>query len=321
MKDTDIEVHRIAALLDGGMAPEEIAERLVRLARHPYVAPEQAGESAVETRSELDRIFHLLRTATGNDFTHYQRTTTHRRIQRRMVFHGSEKLGDYIAYLQENPAELRALADDLLICVTSFFREPEAFEALATRVFPEILKNRALEDAIRIWVPGCATGDEAYSIAILLTEFLERSGAAVPLQIFATDISEKAIEKARAGTYQMPSLAAVSPERLKRFFVKVNGRYQVHKSIRETCLFALQSITRDPPFNNLDLISCCNVLIYFDGASKSKVVQHFFSNLNLGGYFFLGTSESLMKLNDQFHLVHFPGTIAYWKPSASSGKP
>ena len=181
-----------AGVVDFVLAPEEIAKRLVRLAQHPYV-PEKSGEdseAAQETESALNRIFHLLRSVTGNDFTHYKHTTIRRRIHRRMVLHGSAKPDDYIAYLQENPAEARALADDLLICVTSFFREPEALEALAAKVFPEILKDRSPENAIRVWVPGCATGEEAYSVAICLTEFLERSGANVPFQIFASDISE-----------------------------------------------------------------------------------------------------------------------------------
>src|SRR5205807_7739255 len=237
---------------------DEIAKRLVWLARHPHAlkSPED-GEAALETESALNRIFHLLRSVTGNDFTHYKRPTIRRRVHRRMVLHAHEKLGDYSAYLQENPAEVRALADVLLICVTSFFREPEYFEALATMVFPEILKGRSPEDSIRVWVPGCATGEEAYSIAICLTEFLERDGANVPLQIFASDISETTIEKARAAIYMMPALAEVSPARLKRFFVKANGGYQIAKSIREGCIFATQNVAKDPPLHNLDLICCC----------------------------------------------------------------
>ena len=252
---------------------------------------------AQETEFELNRIFHLLRTATGNDFTHYKPPTIRRRIQRRMVLHGSEKLGDYVTYLQENPAEVRALADDLLICVTSFFREPKAFEALANKVFPQILKNRSAEEPIRIWVPGCATGEEAYSIAICLTEFLERSGANVPIQIFATDVSEAALEKARAGTYGMPALGDVSPARLKRFFTKTNGGYQIHKSIRETCIFAKQNITKDPPFHNLDLISCCNVLIYFGSVLQRKALSIFHYALKPGGFLMLGPSEGVSALS------------------------
>jgi len=291
-----------AGVADFVLAPDEIAKRLVSLARHPYVAlksPED-GEAALETESALNRIFHLLRSVTRNDFTHYKCTTIRRRLHRRMVLHAHEKLGDYIAYLQENPAEVRALADDLLVCVTSFFREPEYFEALATMVFPEILKGRSPEDSIRVWVPGCATGEEAYSIAICLTEFLERDGANVPLQIFASDISETTIEKARAAIYMMPALAEVSPARLKRFFVKANGGYQIAKSIREGCIFARQNVTKDPPFHNLDLICCCNVLIYFGPVLQRKALAEFHYALKPRGFLMLGPSESVGPLSHSF---------------------
>jgi len=291
-----------AGVVDFVLAPEEIAKRLVRLARHPYGA-EKSGENseaAQETESALNRIFHLLRSVTGNDFTHYKHTTIRRRIHRRMVLHGSEKPEGYIAYLQENPAEARALADDLLICVTSFFREPEALEALAARVFPEILKNKSPEDAIRIWVPGCATGEEAYSVAICLTEFLERSGANVPFQVFASDISERAIEKARAGIYGMPARADVSPARLKRFFVKTAAGLQIAKSIRESCIFARQNIAKDPPFHNLDLITCCNVLIYFGPVLQRKALATFHYALKPGSFLMLGPSESVGPLSHAF---------------------
>ncbi len=192
------------------------------------------------------------------------------------------------------------MADDLLICVTSFFREPEALEALAAKVFPEILKDRSPENAIRVWVPGCATGEEAYSVAICLTEFLERSGATVPFQIFASDISERAVEKARAGIYGMPALAEVSPARLKRFFVKTNGGYQIAKSIRESCIFAKQNIAKDPPFHNLDLITCCNVLIYFGPVLQRKALATFHYALKPGGFLMLGPSESVGPLSHAF---------------------
>jgi two-component system CheB/CheR fusion protein len=202
-----------AGVVDFVLAPGAIATRLVRLAKHPYVAlkPLEGEETSQETESALGRIFDLLRRATGNDFTHYKHTTIQRRIKRRMVLHASEELSDYVVYLQDNPAEVRALAEDLLVCVTSFFREPEALEALAAKVFPEIVKRKSPEDSIRIWVPGCATGEEAYSVAICLSEFLDRSGANVPFQVFATDISESAIEKARKGIYPTAALAEVSP--------------------------------------------------------------------------------------------------------------
>jgi two-component system CheB/CheR fusion protein len=167
-----------AGVVDFVLPPGEIARRLVRLAQHPYVTRKshEDSEEAQEMDTALNRIFHILRTVTGNDFTHYKHTTLRRRIHRRIVLHGDENLSDYVAYLLENAAEARALADDLLICVTSFFREPEYFAALADRVFPELLESRSPEQSIRIWVPGCATGEEAYSLAICLTEFLEKSG-------------------------------------------------------------------------------------------------------------------------------------------------
>lgn len=265
-----------AGVVDFVLAPGEIAKGLARLAHHPYVAqkPEEEDEATQERDPALNRIFHVLRTVTGNDFTHYKHTTIRRRIRRRMALHANEKLDSYIEYLQENPAEARALAGDLLICVTAFFREPEYFDAMANRVFPEILKARSPEDSIRVWVPGCATGEEAYSIAICLTEFLERAGVNVPLQIFATDISESAIEKARAGIYAMPALADVSPALIKRFFVKTDGGCQIVKSIRESCIFALQNVTKDPPFHRLDLISCCNVFdLLWAGTAEENAID------------------------------------------------
>jgi two-component system, chemotaxis family, CheB/CheR fusion protein len=291
-----------AGVVDFVLAPDEIARRLVRLAQHPFVEVKSGedSEAAKETESALNRILHLLRAVTGNDFTHYKHSTIRRRIHRRMVLHASEKPDDYIAYLRENPAEARALADDLLICVTSFFREPDALEALAASVFPAILKGKSPENSIRIWVPGCATGEEAYTVAICLTEFLERSGANVPIQIFASDISERAVEKARAGIYATPTLADVSPARLKRFFVKVSGGYQIAKSIRESCIFARQNIAKDPPFHNLDLITCCNVLIYFGPVLQRKALATFHYALKPGGFLMLGPSESVGPLSHAF---------------------
>jgi two-component system CheB/CheR fusion protein len=291
-----------AGVVDFVLPPEEIAKRLVRIAQHSDLAlkSEWDGEAAQETDSALNRIFHVLRTVTGNDFTHYKHTTIRRRIHRRMMLHAIEKLSNYVAYLQENPAEVRDLADDVLICVTSFFREPEYFEALAKRVFPEILKNRSPKDSIRIWVPGCATGEEAYSIAICLAEFLEKSGANAPVQIFATDISESALDKARAGIYGTTALAGVSPARLKRFFAKSDGGYQIAKSIRESCLFAKHNVTKDPPFHKQDLISCCNVLIYLGPVLQRKVLSTFHYALNPSGFLMLGPSESVGPLSHAF---------------------
>jgi two-component system CheB/CheR fusion protein len=292
-----------AGVVDFVLTPEEIAKRLVRLMRHPSYTSLRSGEDEEDpqkTESGLDRVFQMLRTVTGNDFTHYKHTTIRRRIHRRMALHASETLGDYIAYLQENPAEVRALADDLLIWVTAFFRDPETLEALESKVFPEMVKERRPEDPIRIWVPGCATGEEAYSIAICLTEFLEQSGTNLPMRIFATDISEGALEKARAGIYATSALAEVSPARLKRFFEKAKDGYQIAKSIRATCVFAQQNVTRDPPFYNLDLISCCNLLIYFGPVLQRKALSTFHYALKPGGVLMLGPSESVGPLSQSF---------------------
>jgi two-component system CheB/CheR fusion protein len=289
--------------VDFVLTPEEIAKRLVRLTRHPSYVPlksEGDEEDVQKAESELDRIFKVLRTVTGNDFTHYKHTTIRRRLHRRLVLRAFEKLSDYVSYLEENPAEVRALADDLLICVTAFFRDAEALEALDNSVFPQMIKNREPDTPIRIWVPGCATGEEAYSIAICLTEFLERSGATAPMRIFATDISESALEKARAGIYAIPALDGVSPTRLKRFFVKARDGYQIAKSIRSTCIFAQQNVTKDPPFYNLDLISCCNMLIYFGPVLQRKVLSTFHYALKPGGILMLGPSESVGPLSHSF---------------------
>ena len=293
-----------AGVADFVLPPADIAKRLVKLARHPYVVDGQPGRRDDDTPQEVDfdvnRIFHLLRNVTGNDFTHYKQSTVRRRIHRRMVLHADSKLSDYVTYLQEDHAEVRALAGDLLICVTSFFREPQAFDLLAGKVFPMMLKNRSPDDAIRIWVPACATGEEAYSVAICLTEVLEASGANVPIQIFATDVSEVAIDKARAGKYGASALADVSPTRLKRFFGKIDGGYQIDKSIRETCIFAKQNITKDPPFRTLDLISCCNVLIYFGPILQRKTLSVFHYALKPNGFLLLGPSETASALPKGF---------------------
>jgi two-component system, chemotaxis family, CheB/CheR fusion protein len=291
-----------AGVADFVLTPVEIAERLVLLARHPFVArkPARHHDAADDIEFDLNRIFQLLRTFSGNDFTHYKHSTVRRRIQRRMVLNGHEKLSDYVTQLQENPTEVRLLADDLLICVTAFFREPEAFEELARTVFPSILQNRSPDNPVRIWVAGCSTGEEVYSIAICLAEVLEASGANVPVQIFATDISEAALDKARAARYSPSAIEEMSPERLKRYFKKVDGEYQIGKSIREICIFAKQNIAKDPPFRNLDLVSCCNVLIYLGPVLQRKALSIFHYALKQDGFLLLGSSESVSALPNSF---------------------
>jgi two-component system, chemotaxis family, CheB/CheR fusion protein len=291
------------------LTPREIAEELTKLSRHPYVkyqlpvtsteAPDllPSGGDAVST------IFSLLRAATGVNFHQYKQTTLKRRILRRMILYKLEKLEDYVRYLVENPAEVMALYQDMLITVTSFFRDPESFEALKTKVFPLINQNRTPDSPIRIWVAGCSTGQEAYSIAICLLEFLSNQIINTTIQIFATDINEAVIETARIGIYKPSLVTEVSPERLQRFFVQVEGGYQISKSVRELCIFAKQNLITDPPFSQLDLITCRNVLIYLGNPVQKKLLPVFHYGLKPTGFLMLGTSETVGEFSDLFTLA------------------
>jgi two-component system CheB/CheR fusion protein len=238
-------------------------------------------------------VLGLLRTATGVDFSGYKRGTLERRVLRRTLLQNLEGLDEYAAYLAANPAEVEALYEDLLIKVTSFFRSPEKFEALQARVFPRLIQQAAPESGIRIWVPACATGEEAYSIAIALSEVLEQQGQKVPVQIFATDVSEKAIERARAGVYPAGSVHGMAPERLRRFFERRDGGYRVVKPIRELCVFAAHNVLADPPLSRIGLISCCNLLIYLQPVLQRKLIAVFHYALQPEGVLMLGDAEAL----------------------------
>ncbi|OUL24916.1 chemotaxis protein CheB [Nostoc sp. 106C] len=288
------------------LTPQEIAEELTKLSRHPYVQ-HQAPETATEvpelppaTGDAVSTIFSLLRAATGVDFNYYKQTTLKRRILRRMILYKLERLEDYVNYLLENPAEVKALYQDVLITVTSFFRDPESFEALKTKVFPIITKDRTPDSPIRIWVAGCSTGQEAYSIAICLLEFLSNQVINPPIQIFATDVNEAAIETARIGIYKPSLVGEVSPERLQRFFVQVEGGYQISKPVRELCIFARQNLIADPPFSHLDLITCRNVLIYLGSPVQKKLLPVFHYGLKPNSFLMLGTSETVGEFSDLF---------------------
>ncbi|WP_414562287.1 MULTISPECIES: chemotaxis protein CheB [unclassified Anabaena] len=288
------------------LSPQKIAEELAHIARHPNVK-RPISSPKVEPLSEIEEalpvIFALLTTATGVDFTHYKRNTLKRRIARRMVLYKLESLEDYIQYLQNHPDEVQALYHEILISVTSFFRDPEAYQALQERVFPVITKGKSVDLPIRIWVSGCATGEEVYSIAICLLEFLENVLPKPAIQIFATDINETAIEKARTGIYKHSQIVDISPERQKRFFNQVEGGYQISKSIRELCVFAKQNLISDPPFSNLDLISCRNVLIYLESFLQKQVMPIFHYSLKPTGFLMLGIAESAGEFSNLFTLV------------------
>jgi two-component system, chemotaxis family, CheB/CheR fusion protein len=288
------------------LPPAAIAEKLAEISRHPYVASAIStvlAEEPSDAKDALSAIFSLLRIATKVDFTHYKHTTIKRRIFRRMALYRLEKLDDYVRYLHENPAEVQALSQEILINVTSFFRDADAFATLKQEVFPAILRDRSPEIPIRVWVAGCSTGEEAYSIAICLLEFLAHQPRKPPIQIFATDVSELAIEKARMGIYQPSQAIDVSPEQLQRYFTQVEGGYQINKAVRELCIFARQNLIADPPFSRLDLISCRNVLIYFGTSLQKKVLPMFHYGLMPTGFLLLGTSETVGEFSDLFTLV------------------
>ncbi|MEH2068436.1 MAG: chemotaxis protein CheB [Nostoc sp.] len=288
------------------LPPEAIAEELIKISYHPYVASKtlvEPTELLPEEENALARIFGLLRNHTGVDFSFYKQSTLKRRILRRMILYKLERLEDYVRYLQDNHGEVSALYQDVLISVTCFFRDPEAFEALKTNVFPNIVKGRTPDSPLRVWVAGCSTGEEAYSIAICLLEYLTGLGINPPVLIFATDINEVAIEKARSGIYKPSQLADVSQQRLERFFIKVEGGYQVSQPVRELCVFARQNLIADPPFSRLDLITCRNVLIYLGNSLQKKLLPLFHYGLKPTGYLMLGTSETVGEFTELFNLI------------------
>ncbi len=287
------------------LPPAQIAQELARIAGHPYVRRTQNEEEGEpETHeSQLSGIFRWVKRSTGVDFSRYKPTTLRRRILRRMVLNKVETMGLYLKRLETDPAEVEALYRDLLINVTSFFRDPETFEYLKRDVLPDIIRHRHGDLPIRVWVPGCATGEEAYSIAILLIESLPASGNQPPVQIFASDISKQAIQIARDGHYSGNIGADVSPERLQRFFTKSDGGYQIAKQVRDLCIFAVQDVTNDPPFSRMDLISCRNLLIYLGVPLQKKVLAAFHYALNPDGYLLLGSSESVEAGSDAFRQI------------------
>jgi len=305
-----------AGTVDFILSPTKIAAELARIAKHPYVQQERAGalpEILPVGADNLNKIFYLLRRHSGHDFTYYKHTTIQRRIKRRLLLHKLEKLSDYVRYLDENPTEVDELFHDILINVTGFFRDEEAFEALRDKVFP-VLAQKNREAPLRIWVPRCSTGEEVYSIAIALLEYLGQKATSRVIQIFATDIDSFAIEKARAGVYPENIIQDVGSERLRRFFTKVEGGYQISKSIRDMCVFAIQNVIKDPPFSKLDLISCRNLLIYLGPVLQKRVLNVFHYALNADRYLLLGSAESIGEFANLYSAVDAKAKV-YMKKS------
>jgi len=287
------------------LPPARIADELQRLGKHPFVRqpPRSTSDDLVIHHEQMARIFVLLRTASGVDFTHYKSPTIRRRLQRRMVLHRLDSVEQYIRFMRENPEEVTRLYQDLLIHVTRFFRDPESFKALTVEVFPQLLQQRRGNQPIRIWLPGCSTGEEAYSIAIAFIEFLGDGPNPASVQIFATDVSETAIEQARNGLYPESVAADVSSERLRRFFTRTDGSYRISKLVRDLCVFARQDVTRDPPFSKLDLIVCRNVLIYMGPVLQRKLMTVFHYALKASGYLMLGGAETVGAQGELFAVV------------------
>ena len=297
--------------VDFVLPPERIAAELVRIGRHPYIADAVRVEQERTPAGDEERfgaILAILHGATGIDFSLYREKMIKRRILRRLALRNIDGLAEYSERLKNDPDELMALQRDLLISVTSFFRDRESFECLKKVVFPRILQGRPANETIRVWVAGCATGEEAFSIAISLQEYLDETGAAFPVQIFASDISLAAIEKARTGRYLENIAADISHERLNRYFTKIEGGYQINKNLREMCVFTRHNLIDDPPFSKLDLISCRNVLIYL-GSVQKDIIPLFHYALKPAGFLMLGASEAaasgdLFSVADREHRIY-----------------
>jgi len=296
-----------AGCVDFVLSPKRIGRELGRIVEHPYVAPEAGGEPSADERPSEEKAFEeilaVLRQRTGVDFTHYKHATLQRRIQRRMALHKLEKLADYTHFLRSRAGETKELYNDILIHVTGFFRDAHAFGTFKKKICPRIMKNKSPEEAVRLWVPGCSTGEEAYSLAIALSEFLTERKLHNPVQIFGTDINDTALDKARAGIYPAAIRSDQTPERLRRFFGKTEGGYRINKAVREMCIFARQNVVTDPPFSNIDVISCRNVLIYLGAPLQRKVIPLFHYALRPGGFLMLGSSETVGGFGELFSLV------------------
>ena len=297
----------LSGFVDAALSPKEIARELQRIVVHPYIQKATHDGAGPETEhadlDHLSRIFLTLRKQTGVDFTAYKQSTLQRRIQRRMALHRIERLRQYANFLRGNSKEIQELFNDLLINVTRFFRDERAFKALKKRFIPALLKHKGRRGDLRIWVPGCATGEEVYSLAICILETLGAAASTIRVQIFGTDLSEMAIERARIGIYSSAIEKDVSPPRLQTFFKKLDGTYQINRTVRDLCTFARQNITADPPFSRIDLISCRNVLIYLGPQLQKRALPIFHYALNPGGYLILGPSETAGIFSDMFELV------------------
>lgn len=289
-----------SGMVDFILPPDQIAAHLMTI-NYPFNGKNFNPNSTVQQDEEIfKQILTVLRVRRGVDFTYYKPSTLKRRIVRRMALNSQEKPLDYLAYLRENKSEQDALYNDMLISVTHFFRDPASFEILCDFILPALMQQKGGSEPLRIWIAGCATGEEAYSMAICLQEQLGDKTAAMKIQIFATDISETAITKARSGLFRPTDLEGLSSSRLDQFFTRIDGNYQVNKGIRDMCVFAHHNLLKDPPFSRVDLISCRNVLIYLEPVLQKRALTTFHYALAEQGFLMLGKSESVGKNADLF---------------------
>lgn len=316
-----------AGAVDFVLPPQEIANRLARLRDHPYVrSPRVEKEKISKHKQEapIAQLFALLKSSFGVDFSGYKFSTINRRIRRRMALQAIDHLESYVQRVQQEPEELRALFQDLFIGVTEFFRDPGMFKALGKTVYPAIARKRPADPPIRVWVPGCSTGEEVYSIAISLLEYMGRRANTGSIQVFGTDVNDDAIQKARLGLYGKHIEANVSGARLRRFFTTVDGDYQIIKMVRDLCVFAKHDILKNPPFTRLDLLSCRNLLIYLNSDSQRKLLPMFHYALKPNGFLILGPEETVGGFGGLFSLkdrkykfyVRKPGSaVTYFEPA------
>ncbi|EKQ52053.1 MAG: methylase of chemotaxis methyl-accepting protein [Methanobacterium sp. Maddingley MBC34] len=289
-------------LVDFILPPEEMPEKLISYVESSHKTIKKILTPKEETERELQKIFMLLRNRTGHDFSYYKENTVYRRISRRMNIHQIENMAVYLRYLQENPYEIDILFKELLINVTNFFRDDKAFDAFKNNL-RELIREKSDIDNVRVWVPGCSSGEEVYSIAIIIHELLEESGKNMDVQIFGTDIDSDAVTTARSGTYPSTIAEDVSPERLNKYFVKKDNVFIIRNDIREMAVFAPHDVMKDPPFTRLDILSCRNLLIYLNVEAQQKVISNFNYALNKDGILFLGPSESVGEFVDAFDIV------------------
>ncbi len=290
-----------AGFVDFAVPVGEMGPRLVEFARRPNLVDVLAGaEERATFAAAKKEICDILRNQVGHDFSGYKMKTFVRRVERRMQVTQSEAIESYISHLRRDPQEVRTLFRDLLINVTNFFRDADAFETLKQHVIPKLFEGRGADDTVRVWVPGCATGEEVFSIAILMREHMDTVTALPRVQIFATDIDEHALSVARAGRYPRALLDSVSADRQKRFFLQDGGSFVLSREVRDLCIFSPHSVLRDPPFSRIDLVSCRNLLIYFGADAQNQVIPTFHYALHPGGYLFLGMSENVSQFSELF---------------------